>query len=126
MAGREQVIKPRVVKIDSEKSWDFYITQATNKNCPVVVHFTASWCIPSVAMNPFFEEVASSYKDILFLSVDVDEVKGVATKMEVKAMPTFLLMREGAKVDKAVGANPDEVRKRIGDFVHNIPGYKAI
>lgn len=41
----------------------------------VVVHFTAAWCMPSVAMNHFFEELASTYQDILFLSVDVDEVK---------------------------------------------------
>lgn len=41
----------------------------------IVAHFTASWCIPSVFMNTFFEELASSYKDALFLIVDVDEVK---------------------------------------------------
>lgn len=31
--------------------------------------------MPSVAMNPFFEELASNYPDTLFLLVDVDEVK---------------------------------------------------
>lgn len=41
----------------------------------IVTHFTAAWCIPSVAMNPFFEELASSFPDVLFLTVDVDEVK---------------------------------------------------
>lgn len=90
------------------------------------MHFTACWCMPSVAMNPFFEEVASNYKHILFLSVDVDEVKEIATRMEVKAMPTFLLMMGGARVDKLVGANPEEIRRRIGGFVHTIHGYKAI
>jgi hypothetical protein len=35
MAGHSQVIKTRVVRIDSEKSWDFFINQATNKECPV-------------------------------------------------------------------------------------------
>lgn len=39
------------------------------------MHFTASWCMPSVAMNPFIEELASAYPDVLFLSVDVDDVK---------------------------------------------------
>ncbi|KAJ6966622.1 thioredoxin-like protein CXXS1 [Populus alba x Populus x berolinensis] len=126
MAGDSQVIKTRVVRIDSEKSWDFFINQATSKECPVVVLFTACWCMPSVAMNPFFEEVASNYKHILFLSVDVDEVKEIATRMEVKAMPTFLLMMGGARVDKLVGANPDEIKRRIGGFVHTIHGYKAI
>jgi thioredoxin 1 len=31
----------------------------------------------------------------------------VVMKMEVKVMPTFLLMMEGAKVDKLVGENPN-------------------
>ncbi|ESW20291.1 hypothetical protein PHAVU_006G196500 [Phaseolus vulgaris] len=105
--------KSKVVVIDSLQSWDFYVTQASNQNSPVVVHFTASWCIPSVAMAPVFEELASSYQDLLFLTVDVDEVKEVATKMDVKAMPTFLLLKNGAVVDKVVGANPEEIKKRI-------------
>ena len=29
-------------------------------------------------------------------------------------MPTFLVMKEGVEVEKVVGANPDEVKKRIG------------
>lgn len=40
-----------------------------------VIHFSASWCIPSVAMNPIFEELALSFQDVLFLTVDVDDVK---------------------------------------------------
>ncbi|KAJ9182745.1 hypothetical protein P3X46_006703 [Hevea brasiliensis] len=119
--GHEQVMKSRVVKVESEESWDFFISQG----CPVVVHFTASWCMPSVAMNPFFEELALTYQDILFLTVDVDEVKGVARKMEVKAMPTFLLMKEGAQADKLVGANPDEIRKRINAFIYSIRASKT-
>ncbi|KAJ4832450.1 Thioredoxin-like protein cxxs1 [Turnera subulata] len=119
MAAQTQIKKPRVVKIDSEESWDLFISQATKQGCPVVVHFTASWCMPSVAMNPFFVQLSSSYKDILFLLVDVDEVKRVATKMEVKAMPTFLLMRAGKQVDKLVGANPEEMRKRVDCFFHH-------
>ncbi|KAB5534769.1 hypothetical protein DKX38_017855 [Salix brachista] len=64
MVGHAKAKKSRVVRIDSEDSWDFFIKQATDKDCP-----------PSVAMNPFFEEIAMSYKDLVFLSVDVDEVK---------------------------------------------------
>lgn len=41
----------------------------------IVVHFTASWCVPSLAMNPFFEELSLNYRDVLFLLVDVDELK---------------------------------------------------
>ncbi|KAK2639446.1 hypothetical protein Ddye_027241 [Dipteronia dyeriana] len=107
----------RVNIIHSEKSWNSFIAQGS---CPVVVHFTAAWCMPSVAMNPLFEELALSYKDIHFLLVDVDEVKVVATKMEIKAMPTFLMMKEAAQIDKIVGANTGEIKRRINVFVHSI------
>ncbi|KAK4858266.1 hypothetical protein QYF36_013593 [Acer negundo] len=117
--------KSRIVKIDSVESWDYYVSQANSQGCPIVVHFTASWCMPSVAMNPVFEELASSYSDVLFLTVDVDDVKDVASKMEVKAMPTFFLMREGAVVDKLVGANPEEIKKRIDGFVQSIRVFIA-
>ncbi|KAF3451635.1 hypothetical protein FNV43_RR07730 [Rhamnella rubrinervis] len=122
---QEQQNKPRVVKVDSLESWGSFVSQATNQGCPIVVHFTASWCMPSVAMNPFFEELALSNPDVLFLVVDVDEVKEVASKLEIKAMPTFLLMRDGAQVDKLVGANPEEMRKRIDAFVQSFRVYIA-
>ncbi|GKV42338.1 hypothetical protein SLEP1_g49749 [Rubroshorea leprosula] len=119
MDGQEQHNKTRVVKIDSVEAWDFYVSQASNQRCPVVAHFTASWCMPSVAMNPCFEELASAYQNVLFLTVDVDEVKEIAKKLEVKAMPTFVIMRGGAVVDKLVGANPEEIKKRVDGFVQS-------
>ncbi|KAJ0101470.1 hypothetical protein Patl1_04389 [Pistacia atlantica] len=119
MEENGQLKKSRVVKVDSKESWDFFISQATNQGCPVLIHFTAAWCMPSVAMNPFFEQLALSFQNILFLVVDVDEVK-VATKMEIKAMPTFLLMKGGAQIDKLVGANPEEIKKRINGFINSM------
>ncbi|EOA37208.1 hypothetical protein CARUB_v10010679mg [Capsella rubella] len=109
----------RVVKVDSSESWNFYVSQAKNQGCPIVAHFTASWCIPSVFMNSFFEELAFSYKDALFLIVDVDEVKELASRLEVKAMPTFLFFKDGNAMDKIVGANPDEIKKRVDGFVQS-------
>ncbi|GAB4831022.1 hypothetical protein Ancab_005037 [Ancistrocladus abbreviatus] len=73
-------------------------------------------------MNPFFEELASTYTDVLFLTVDVDDVKDVASKMEVKAMPTFVLLKDGNQVDKLVGANPEGIKKRIDGFVQSSCG----
>ncbi|KAA8519951.1 hypothetical protein F0562_014139 [Nyssa sinensis] len=125
MESHEQQNRSRVVTVDSKQTWDLYVTQAANQGCPLVAHFTAAWCMPSVAMNPFFEEMASTYQDVLFLTVDVDDVKEVAAKYEVKAMPTFLLMKEGALVDKLVGANPDEITKRIEGIVQSSRVYVA-
>lgn len=39
--------------------------------------------------------------------------------MDVKAMPTFLFLKDGAPLEKLVGANPDEIKKRIDGFVQS-------
>jgi thioredoxin 1 len=41
--------------------------------------------------------------------------------MEIKAIPTFLLLSGGTPVDKIVGANPDEIRKRVDNFIQSTP-----
>ncbi|KAI3741077.1 hypothetical protein L1987_58744 [Smallanthus sonchifolius] len=113
MEADQETPKPRVFKINSSETWDSHLQQSKSHGTPIVAHFTASWCIPSVAMNPFIEELASDFHDIIFLTVDVDDFKEIAKKYEVKAMPTFLLMKGGVVVGRLVGANPDEVKKRI-------------
>ncbi|ERN12039.1 hypothetical protein AMTRI_Chr02g258850 [Amborella trichopoda] len=115
-----QVEGSKVRKVDSNDAWVYLLTKAQAQACPIAVHFSASWCAPSIAMNSLFEELAVKYDDILFLLVDVDEVKGVAAKMEVKAMPTFMFLKDGMQVDKLVGANPDEIRKRVGQFARSM------
>lgn len=116
MDTQQQVTGSRVLVVDSDNSWDVILGQAQGQACAVVVHFTAEWCAPSKYMAGFFENLALKYPDILFLLVDVDEVKGVKDKMDVKAMPTFLLMRGTVQVDKIVGANADELQKRVAAF----------
>lgn len=39
-------------------------------------------------------------------------------------MPTFILMKEGALVDKLVGANPQAIRKMINGFIHSVGLHK--
>lgn len=71
-------------------------------------------------MAGFFWNLVLKYRDILFLLVDVDEVKGVQDKMDVKAMPTFLLMKGNVPVDKIVGANADALQKRVAAFAQMV------
>ena len=49
----------------------------------------------------------------------------MATRLDIKAMPTFLVMKEGKQVDKVVGANPEEIRKKIDGHVQSIRMYVA-
>ncbi|RDX58391.1 Thioredoxin-like protein CXXS1, partial [Mucuna pruriens] len=124
MEHKKELKKSKVIKIDSQKSWEDHISHATNQKYPVVVHFSAFWCVPSIVLNPLFQQLASTYQGVLFLSVDVDEVKEIASKMKINAMPTFVLLRGETPVDKIVGANPDEIRKRVYHFVHSTRSHK--
>lgn len=119
-ADQQSTTRSRVVKVDSKQSWDLLISEANSQHIPVFVHFTASWCVPSLAMNPYFDELSMAREDVLFLLVDVDELRDVASKLEVKAMPTFVLMKDGAEVDRMIGANPEELEKRLHSFVPSV------
>lgn len=47
------------------------------------------------------------YKDAVnFAKVDVDVVSDVAAQLGIRAMPTFLLFKDGQKVKESIGADP--------------------
>ncbi|KAK8942816.1 Thioredoxin-like protein CXXS1 [Platanthera zijinensis] len=75
MEAQNEVSRSRVVKVQSVESWESFMAQAKSHGSPVFVHFGASWCVPSLAMNSYVEELAMNYPDILFFLVDVDEVQ---------------------------------------------------
>ena len=82
----------------------------------VVVDFTATWCGPCRLMAPIFSELSKKYENLIFLKVDVDEVQDVTSKWEVRAMPTFIFIKQKKQVDKIVGANKDELEKKCKHY----------
>ncbi|KAL2543064.1 Thioredoxin H2 [Abeliophyllum distichum] len=79
----------------------------------MVIDFTATWCGPCRYMEPAMNEFAAKYTDVEFIKIDVDELEDVAQEFEVHVLPTFLLIKKGIEVDKHVGANKQELRKKI-------------
>jgi thioredoxin 1 len=47
------------------------------------------------------------------VKVDVDEVPDVAQELGIRAMPTFLIFKNGEKVAEIVGANPKSLLAAI-------------
>lgn len=58
------------------------------------------------------------YKDsVEFYKIDVDEVPDVAQELGIRAMPTFLLFKDGEKVEEVVGANEKAIRAAVDKYL---------
>ncbi|KAL3470910.1 thioredoxin-like protein [Aspergillus californicus] len=80
--------------------------KVTDAKGAVVVDCFATWCGPCKAIAPKVEEFAKQYTDVKFYQIDVDELSDVAAELGVRAMPTFMLFKDGEKISDVVGANP--------------------
>ena len=52
-----------------------------------------------------------------FYKLDVDDIPDVAQDLGIRAMPTFLLFKNGTKVAEVVGANPKALKAAIENHI---------
>lgn len=71
----------------------------------MVLDCMATWCGPCKVIAPHIVTMSNSYPSARFYKLDVDEVPDVAQELGVRAMPTFMVFKDGEKVGEVVGAN---------------------
>ena len=77
--------------------------EAVNSGETWVVDFWASWCGPCKKLAPIYEEVSEEIEDVNFGKVNMEEHSDLATKYQVSALPTLLIIKDGDIVAKSAG-----------------------
>jgi thioredoxin 1 len=92
-----------------------FADEALRSPVPVLVDFTAAWCPPCRAIAPHVDAIADAYAGQLRVGkCDTDANQKLAAEMDIRGIPTLLLIKGGQVVGQLTGAVP---RTKIEDFV---------
>ncbi|MEN8264949.1 MAG: thioredoxin [Nitrospirota bacterium] len=73
----------------------------------VMVDFWATWCGPCKIVAPVVEELAKEYEGkVNFVKVNTDENQDLATRFNIRGIPTLMFFKDGDVKDQVVGAVP--------------------
>lgn len=110
--------KEGVHNLASKADWESALAA---KDTLVVLDCFATWCGPCKVIAPQVVKFSNTYPEARFYKLDVDEVPDVAQELGIRAMPTFLLFKNGDKVAEVVGANPKALETAIKDNLPQAP-----
>ena len=82
-------------------------TEVPSSELPVLVDFSAAWCAPCHVIAAVIEEIADDYAGRLRVgTLDVDANGRIATRYQIRSLPTLLVFRNGNVVAQVIGAVP--------------------
>ena len=82
-------------------------SEVLQSELPVLVDFWAPWCGPCRMIAPIIEDLAQEYDGrAVIAKINTDENLRVASELGIMGIPTLILFREGAEVDRVVGVAP--------------------
>lgn len=104
----------KILNLDSQ-SFDEALKNTAK---PMLVDFWAPWCGPCKAITPILEELANDMGDrIQICKVDVDNNQEVASRFNIRAIPTLIIFKDGEVVDQVVGmTNKNDLTTKLKSF----------
>jgi thioredoxin 1 len=80
------------------------ISDIVKKNHVVLIDFWATWCGPCRNFAPVFQAASEKHPDWYFARIDVDQNQDLASALQIQAIPTLMIFKDGKLVSRQVGA----------------------
>lgn len=113
-------------RVHEPKDLREFVRLTHREQLPSVIDLYSTWCMPCKRMAPIFDDLAKLYKDrVNFIKINVSTSvpsAGSLVKMlhgnEVRAVPTFLFVRDGREVGRIGGmCTREELRRGIDELL---------
>lgn len=83
-------------------------------NKPVLVDFYADWCQPCKMVSPILKQVKDEMGDkVKIIKINVDNNPVVASKYNIRSIPTLMLFKQGQVKFSQAGVIPAQQIKNI-------------
>ena len=81
-----------------------------------LIDFWAEWCGPCKIIGPTIDELAVDYEGKATIAkVNVDEEGSLAEQFGVSSIPTLLIVKDGAEVNRIIGVTAKETLSKALD-----------
>ena len=83
---------------------DNFQSEVLDSSEPVLVDFWATWCGPCRAIAPMIDQIAAENAGSIKVGkVDVDENRDISMKYDIQSIPTLIIFKGGAPVQRMQG-----------------------
>lgn len=84
-----------------------YQSMINRNDIPVLIDCWATWCGPCQQFAPTFEQAAKEFEPKLRLAkLDTEAEQTIARQLQIRSIPTLILMKQGKEIARISGALP--------------------
>ncbi|KAG4072541.1 hypothetical protein HA402_004630 [Bradysia odoriphaga] len=119
LSSKNDLNKANSQRVITIRSIEEFYDKLMKSDSPVVVNFSAAWCLNCSILSPLVESiVSSSPRKVVLLKVDVDDHMDLALSYNVSAIPVLFGVSRGQVRNSLVGLHETEkIESWINDFL---------